>query len=38
MIFEIGFNDIDYNNDEFLINELGAYLVPTGSDKYPHLK
>jgi hypothetical protein len=35
MIFQIDFNSIHYSNDEFLINKLGAKLVPTGSDKYP---
>ena len=35
MKFEIEFNDSNYNNDKFLIEELGAYYVPTGSQKYP---
>lgn len=35
MIFQINFNSVNYSNDEFLINRLGAKLVPTGSDKYP---
>jgi hypothetical protein len=35
MKFEILFNDSNYNNDEFLIEKLGAFYVPTGSDKYP---
>lgn len=35
MRFEIDFNQNNHSNDEFFINELGAVLVPTGSDKYP---
>lgn len=35
MIFQIDFNSVHYSNDEFLINKLGAKLVPTGSKKYP---
>jgi hypothetical protein len=34
MKFKIDFNKANYNNDKLLI-ELGAYYVPTGSDKYP---
>ena len=33
--FEIDFNDDYYRNDEFLINELGGKLEPTGATKYP---
>ncbi len=35
MVFEIDFNSSDYYNDNFLIEKLGAYLVPTNSNKYP---
>ena len=35
MIFQIDFNKIGYYNDEFLIEKLGAYKVPTNSKKYP---
>ena len=35
MIFEIGFNDTNFNDDDFLIRELEAYWVDTGSTKYP---
>ena len=35
MKFQIDFNDTNYNNDKFLIDKLGAYYIPTGSDKYP---
>ena len=34
-VFQIDFNAPNYYNDKFLIEKLGAYLVPTGSDKYP---
>lgn len=34
MEFEIDFDSSDYNNDKFLIEKLGAYLVPTNSKKY----
>ena len=34
MKFEIQFNDTNYINDELLI-KLGAYSVPTNSNKYP---
>lgn len=34
MKFQIDFNQSDYYNDRFLIEILGAKLVPTGSDKY----
>jgi hypothetical protein len=34
MKFQIDFNATDYYNDKFLINRLGAKVVPTGSDKY----
>ena len=34
MKFEIQLNDTNYINDELLI-KLGAYSVPTNSDKYP---
>ena len=30
MKFEIRFNDSNYNNDKFLIEELGAYYVKVG--------
>jgi hypothetical protein len=33
--FEINFNPSDYYNDDFLINELGGKLEPTGATKYP---
>lgn len=35
MNFEIDFNDSNKYDDNFLIDILGAELVPTGSDKYP---
>jgi hypothetical protein len=35
MVFEIGFNNLSFNDDNFLVKELGAYWVSTGSDKYP---
>lgn len=35
MKFQIDFNDTNYNNDKFLIDKLGAYYIPSGSDKYP---
>jgi len=35
MKFQIEFNDTNYNNDKFLIDKLGAYYIPTASDKYP---
>ena len=35
MLFEIDFNEIGYYNDEFLIEKLRAYKVPTNSKKYP---
>jgi hypothetical protein len=35
MVFEICFNKLGYYNDEFLIDKLGAYRVPSGSAKYP---
>ena len=38
MRFEIDFNDTNFNDDNFLIKELGAYWVNTGSDKYPSFK
>lgn len=34
-VFQIDFNAPNYYNDKFLIEKLGAYLVPTNSDKYP---
>lgn len=34
-VFQIDFNQPNYYNDKFLIEALGAELVPTGSDKYP---
>jgi hypothetical protein len=34
MKFQICFNDSNYHNDKLLI-KLGAYYIPTGSDKYP---
>lgn len=34
MRFEIDFNDPNINNDNFLINELGGVLEPTGATKY----
>lgn len=34
MKFQICFNETYYNNDKLLI-ELGAYYIPTGSEKYP---
>ena len=33
-IFQIDFNDPNKYDDNFLIDVLGAELVPTGSDKY----
>ena len=35
MIFEIGWNDLKNTDDEFLVRELDAYWVSTGSTKYP---
>ena len=35
MIFEIAWNDLNNTDDEFLVRELGAYWVDTGSTKYP---
>ena len=35
MEFQIDFNKTGYYNDEFLIEKLGAYKVPTNSKKYP---
>jgi len=35
MVFEVDFNKSGYYNDEFLIDKLGAYRVPSGSTKYP---
>ena len=35
MLFEVDFDKIGYYNDEFLIEKLGAYKVPTNSKKYP---
>ena len=35
MEFQIDFNKSGYYNDEFLIEKLGAYKVPTNSNKYP---
>ena len=35
MKFEIDFDKTGYYNDEFLIEKLGAYKVPTNSKKYP---
>ena len=35
MLFEIDFDKIGYYNDEFLIEKLRAYKVPTNSKKYP---
>lgn len=35
MKFQIDFNDPNKYDDNFLIDVLGAELVPTGSDKYP---
>ena len=34
MIFEIDWNDTKNNDYEFLVKELGAYWVGTGSTKY----
>lgn len=34
MKFEIGFNNTNINNDQFLIDKLNAYYVPTNSTKY----
>jgi hypothetical protein len=33
MKFQICFNN--YYNDKLLVDKLGAYYIPTGSDKYP---
>ena len=35
MVFTIDFNDINFNDDDFLVKELGAYWVDTGTTKYP---
>ena len=35
MKFQIDFNDNKYSNDKLLIEKLGAYYIPTGSNKYP---
>lgn len=35
MQFEIDFEKSDFYDDDFLINELGGKLEPTGSTKYP---
>jgi hypothetical protein len=35
MVFTIDFNDINFNDDDFLVKELGAYWVSTGATKYP---
>jgi hypothetical protein len=35
MVFTIDFNDINFNDDDFLVKELGAYWVDTGAIKYP---
>lgn len=35
MRFEIDFNDPNKYDDNFLIDILGAELIPTGSNKYP---
>ena len=35
MEFQIDFNKTGYYNDEFLIEKLGAFKVPTNSNKYP---
>jgi hypothetical protein len=35
LIFSIYFNDIKFNDDDFLFKELGAYWVSTGATKYP---
>ena len=35
MRFQIDFNSIKFNDDDFLIKELGAYWVDTKSVKYP---
>ena len=34
MKFQICFNEANYYNDKLLI-KLGAYYIPSGSDKYP---
>ena len=34
MKFEIDFNEVQYNNDKFLIEVLGGYYVKTNSKKY----
>jgi len=35
MKFQICFNEPTYYNDKLLVDKLGAYYIPTGSDKYP---
>lgn len=35
MKFQIDFNEPKYSNDKLLIEKLGAYYIPTGSNKYP---
>lgn len=35
MVFEIDFNKPTFHDDDFLVNVLGAKLVPTGTEKYP---
>lgn len=35
MEFAIDFNDLSFNDDDFLVKELDAYWVSTGSTKYP---
>ena len=35
MKFQICFNEPTYSNDKLLIDKLGAYYIPTDSDKYP---
>ena len=35
MEFQIDFNDVNFNDDDFLVKELGACWVSTGSTKYP---
>ena len=35
MKFQICFNYSNYYNDKLLVDKLGAYYIPTGSDKYP---
>ena len=34
MQFEIGFNNLSFNDDDFLIKELGAFWVLTNAAKY----